>query len=1784
MNACVPERICPSSFVSILRGLAQERPDDIALIIVNEQDGMAVDTPFTYAELDQRVRALAVQLQQRFDKGNRVLLMLDNDDHYAVAFFACLYAGLIAVPVFPPESARHQHLSRLTGIALDAQASCVLTVNKVLDLVTASVRELGTPVIAIDAIGKEGADDWIPHTPLDDDIAFLQYTSGSTSAPKGVMVSHGNLVANELAIGQALAIGPRDIIVSWLPLFHDMGLIGGLLQPFYQGIKLVLMTPRYFLERPVRWLQAIARHGGTVSGGPDFSYRLCLERIKDAQLASLDLSSWRVAFSGAEPVRHETLDAFVERFAITGFAQQSVCPCYGLAEATLMVSTNRSAEQLALAFDANALRQGQAVQLVKGQIVSQLEERLLVSNGDVVEGHQVSIRHADTGVARKDGETGEIWVNGPSIAKGYWNKPEATANTFVEQDGDLWLRTGDLGFIHQQQLYVAGRIKDLIIVRGHNLYPQDIEQVVEHEVEAVRKGRVAAFAVDGAGGEGIGLAVEISRSLQKLIPVENLVAALSAAVSDSCGESLQVVVLLNPGALPKTSSGKLQRQACRQGWQDDSLDAYAIYAFGNYSKGGLAQDGSAKGSPEKDGNQGAGFSGIEQALAEIWVDVLRLHSVESLGRDTHFFTIGGNSLTATQAAAMVEAHWGIEFPVRTLFEYPRLSSCAAELKQRVDNGLLKSASPILQAVSRSHLSPQSHSFFPLSHAQQRQWFLWQFDPAGTAYHIQGALRLTGACDQAALAIAIDNLVQRHESLRTLFSSGGDESSPGSDAVQVIQPHGQLPLQIIDLFDAQDCEVQAANALRQLDAMPFDLTRGPLVRFALIRLADHVHILAVVMHHIISDGISMRVLMDELAEGYEAAVGNRVASLADLPIQYVDYAQWHRQWLAEREGKRQLAYWREQLGQTHTVLALPVDHPRRAIARYTATHHEFTLPQALVVSLQRLMEGTGTTLFMALLAGLQAVLYRYTGQSDIRVGSPVANRQQVKTQGVVGLFVNTLVLGSHIDGRDSLANVLAQVKDVTLGAQANQDLPFEQLVEALQPERSLSHNPLFQVMFNHLQEDYRILNGMAHMAVAIEPFPSVSAQSELTLESRVDAQGQVRCSFVYAQELFEPDTIERMANHYLVVLDSLAGQPQCAVEDIRLLNRIEQQRLDEWGTNDRHYEHRELVHGMFERQAEQRPDAIALVCNEQQLTYAGLNRKANQLAHYLVQQGVTPETRIGIALERSVDMVVGLLGILKAGAAYVPLDPEYPQDRLAYMIEDSGIQLLLTQSHLRQALSFGAAVTPIELDVIDLKHEPDSNLQLPSHGEQLAYVIYTSGSTGKPKGVMVRHCALGHFLQSMQVQPGMTERDVLVAVTSLSFDIAALEIYLPLVTGAQVVIATRDKVRDGDALAQLIEQHRATVFQSTPAGWRLLREAGWTPVQKGVGNRRVKGLCGGEALPFDLATDLLGMGIELWNMYGPTETTIWSACSLVVGEIHLGRAIAATQVRVLDAALNYVPPGVAGELYLGGIGLARGYSQRPDLTVGRFVADPHSAGGERMYRTGDLVRWSVTGKLEYLGRIDHQVKIRGFRIELGEIETQLLTQPEVREAVVVAHEGSMGAQLVAYISLHTNHVLDAAQLRERMGEVLPDYMIPSAVLVMDQLPLNVNGKVDRKALPAPTPATKPVYEAPQGEVAEAIAAIWSEVLGNHHIGIHDNFFDLGGHSVLLTRVHRLLEQRLHAGLTMVDLFQHPTIHSLSLRIENSHHPAIEDSFEQQSERATRRRAALVDRRRVLERVE
>ncbi|PAU75284.1 amino acid adenylation domain-containing protein [Halomonas salipaludis] len=1024
-----------------------------------------------------------------------------------------------------------------------------------------------------------------------------------------------------------------------------------------------------------------------------------------------------------------------------------------------------------------------------------------------------------------------------------------------------------------------------------------------------------------------------------------------------------------------------------------------------------------------------------------------------------------------------------------------------------------------------------------SYAQLRQWFLWRLDPQSSAYHITGALTLKGSLDTEALRGSFADLVSRHEALRTAFRDDGE-----GGMMQVVQAESNVAWCEVELGHMPKDEREAAieNQLDRLCNDPFDLEQGPLLRVGLLRLAEEQHLLVVVMHHIISDGRSMQLIIDEFAADYSARMTGEAWQPPALPIQYADYAVWQRQWMEAGEKERQLAYWQAELGDEHPILQLSTDRPRRNDGQYHAARHAIVLPASVVSRLRQQAQAKGATLFMMLLTGFQSLLYRYTGQEDIRVGVPIANRHRTETQGVVGFFVNTQVLRNPLNGRLSLAKALEQGKRAALGAQEHQDLPFEQLVEALQPERSLSHTPLFQVMFNHQRQDYGALQTLPGLELSNWPLNKGEAQFELTLDVMERTDGCIETSFVYAQELFDLTTIERLAQHYTAILQALTETPECALGDIELLDQGEQRRLQEWGESSQRYHDSSPIHHLVERQAEATPETEALVFDDQSLSYAELNARANQLAHYLIGLGVQPETRVGIAMERSIEMVVGLLGILKAGGAYVPLDPDYPSERLAYMVDDSGIELLLTQQPLRDTLPVADGLNVIELDRLDVAHHASTNPDVALHGENLAYVIYTSGSTGWPKGAANRHRALSNRLAWMQDAYRLTADDAVLQKTPFSFDVSVWEFFWPLMQGAQLVMAPPGAHREPAQLVELIRTHKITTLHFVPSMLQAFLAHG--EVEACTSLTRV--VCSGEALPAELQNQVFARmpHTALYNLYGPTEAAIdvthWTCRDDGRSQVAIGQPIAGVRTYVLDGDLNLTPPGVAGELYLGGVGLARGYLHRPDLSAERFIADPLTE-GERLYRTGDLVRWREDGQLEYLGRLDHQVKIRGLRIELGEIEAELLSRPEVREAVVVAQESSGGSRLVAYVVPQADSELDTSSLREALGQRLPDYMVPGVVVALEALPLNANGKVDRKALPDPELASGSQYAPPQGEVEEALVEIWSEVLGVEQVGRHDNFFELGGHSLLALKV---LEKMRHRGLTaeVRTLFQCPEL--------------------------------------------
>ena len=1760
----IPNRDFPVNLVTHLQKLAVARSNDTALITVSEVNGDWQEKRFDYRQLDQRAKAFAAELQSHVAPGGRVLLLMENDEHYVTGFLACLYAGAIAVPVFPPETVKEQHMARLLAIAADARAQCIVTTRDGVPLLNdAGTMQLnGIPVLTVDTVDSDRSRDWQAFEPQVEDIAFLQYTSGSTAVPKGVMVSHHNLMTNARAFEEGMSIAADDIFVSWLPLYHDMGLIGGLLQPLHRGVPVILMTPKFFIERPVRWLEIISRYRATVSGAPNFAFQLCADRVRDSQLQTLDLSCWRVAFCGAEPVRRNTMRAFVERFEPAGFFAGTIYPCYGLAEATLFVTGGVRGEGMkAQQFSPELLAQGRAEIAEQGIPV--------VACGFPASSHSIRIVDPESRITLPDDQVGEIWASGDSLAQGYWQHPQETAKVFVQHDGVRWLRTGDLGFVHARQLYLMGRLKDLIIVRGQNIYPQDIELIIEDEVDAVRKGRVAVFSVESEEGEGIGVAAEISRNLQKLISAETLVQVLAEAVSAGCHEPLSVAVLLNPGALPKTSSGKLQRAACRQGWVDRTLDAYAIYEYGRFALGG----GNRPDPSLQDD--------IEREVAVIWEALL---DCTGLGRNDHFFAAGGNSLKAIQAVARICDHWQIPFTPRHLFQTPRLHECAAVIRELIANqgtqsGKINDEYRIIQCKRTGTL--------PLSYGQQRLWFLWQLDPSSTAFHVQHAVRLTGELNLQALRVSLNGLIERHEALRTNYGIGAT-----GIVEQTILPSLQLPLPEIDLTVIAQLEHDRRIQMEvtRLLSQPFDLTRVPLLRVAVIRLTSYEQILVIVMHHIISDATSLQILLNELATGYQAQVQQRPVNLPALPVQYADYAQWQTHWLDAGEKDRQLAYWRNYLGTEHEVLRLPVDHARKPVTHYRAARYRFDFPDDAVQSLRQLSAAREITLFMALLAALQVLLYRHTGQSDIRIGVPIANRNRIEAASLIGFFVNTQVMRGRVHGRMTLDELLLQVREDAINAQIHQDLPFEQLVEALQPQRDLRHSPLFQVTLNHLQLDYRLLQQCMGLQASGYALPESDGQLEFRLETVESSDGRLSGHFIYAADLFDQATVERMAQQYLRIVQELATHPGITIGEIALLDETEIRSLHAWGKPDAHFTHGLPVQQRFEEQAEKHPDAVAIVTQSLQLSYAELNSHANRLAHHLIGLGVQPEVRVGIAVARdSIALPIGLLAILKAGGCYVPLDPEYPQERLDYMIKDSGIRLLLTQPQFLGKLPARDGLTEIELDQVISEAGNADNPMVTLHPDNLAYVIYTSGSTGRPKGVSVTHGALAMHLAAIEPVYDVRAGDRELMFFSINFDAAAEQWMTPLMAGATLVLSSPEQLA-GEGFAELIATQQVNRLHLPPAYLRIL-----LPLLEGDDHPVRVCIVGGEAWhTADVAAARARFRqARLVNAYGPTETVItptaWvcdagqDLSAQLEGEfMPIGQPVGKRCAYVLDAELNLAPSGAIGELYIGGDGLARGYLDRPGLTAERFVADPFDPQGGRLYRTGDLVRWRGDGQLEYWGRADQQIKLRGFRVELGEIEAQLLALDHVRETAVIAQNSPHGLRLIAYVGMPDAGHRNAAALKTALSAVLPDYMVPGLIIFLDTLPLTPNGKIDRQALPAPDLLDVLDYDPPVNDLEAKIAGIWAAVLQIPQVGLHHNFFDLGGHSLLLIKVKQSLEAELHMSVAIVDLFKYTTVASLARFLGQSEiHPV--SSLPRHLQRAQRQRGAFLARKQKVEKM-
>nr|WP_042178658.1 non-ribosomal peptide synthetase [Kibdelosporangium sp. MJ126-NF4]CEL13316.1 Non-ribosomal peptide synthase [Kibdelosporangium sp. MJ126-NF4]CTQ99007.1 Non-ribosomal peptide synthase [Kibdelosporangium sp. MJ126-NF4] len=1635
-------------FIEILRTRAAETPDRVAFVFRDE----ATEREFTYAELDRRARALAVALAEGGSPGDRVLLACSPGVHYVAGFFGCLYAGMIAVPVYPPND--RMGAERMLRVLLNSEARSVVVDRVVAGRIRSWPDRLATVrVVVADEAPLDAADAWRPVAVRPGEPAFLQYTSGSTADPKGVMVGHDNLTHNAATMAEALGFGPDTVSVSWLPPYHDMGLIGGILQPVYSGFRAVLLSPMSFLRRPARWLNVISEHRATASVAPAFGYAECTRRLTDDEIAALDLSSWRTALVGAEPIPPVTLEAFAERFRSAGFRKSAFYPCYGLAEATLFVTGGERD---------------------RAPVISETSGTRVVACGTSRGTDTVLVVDQETRVPCANDVIGEIWVSGPTVAHGYWRDPGRTEEVFEARlaDGDprTFLRTGDLGFFADGELHITGRAKEIIVLRGHNHYPQDIEWTAELAHPSLPKGRGAAFAVRSGTAERAVLVQEVGAGFRQA--ADEVVAAIRAAVAVAHGIDLHDVVLVRRGSIPRTSSGKIRRLATR--------DRYTRGEFVRLSHSGRLSepvDLALHGAVAAVLDRPAGRVDPELPLVAQGLDSVRAVEVKSLLLNDFNLDV-----------ALVELLAG--GTTNILAQMPR------------------------DGDRRTVARPRAESF-AASSGQARLWLLDRLGKS-EAFRVGAGLRIRGPLALPALHAAVTELVARHEALRTTLEMAADGAIR-----QRVHPPVSVRLPVFELSVPDEAMRQreiVACYWRELGE-PFDLGSQPLLRVAVIRFAPDDAAVLLSAHHVAVDGWSMTVLWHELAALYEAFSTGRPSPLPAPEAPYRDLPA----------GDADMEFWRRLLYGAPELL-LPTDRPRTGHAGEGGAV-AVQVSADLTRRLRELAAEENATLHMVLVAAFAAVLARWGDQPDVVFASVWANRADPLAAGVVGFLAQALPVRVDTGGDVSFRDLVARARSCCLEVLAHQHTPVELALGGRRQETvALGLRPALPAWRGD------------DLAVEAFEIPPSAAQFDLSVELAETSGDTLRGWAVFAAELFDESTVRRIFSAFVTLLESAADDPDRQVSALPLIDRAERERIAGFGDPHAALPEPPPVTLSFESRVDSDPDATALVEGATRITYRELDERANRLARYLVASGVRREEAVGVYLPHSVDAVVCLLAVLKAGAAYLPMDAAYPPAQLAYVIEDARPPIVLSRGDVLvaggpvDAVMAKARLVRLDLAASEIAACSPDRIPLTSFPDCLSYVIYTSGSTGRPKGTANTHRGLGNLMRWRCAQFPLRAGDGVLQRTPLGFDVSVLEIVWPLVSGARLVIPPVDGYRDPRQWNRLIRAERVTDCCFVPSVLKVFLDE-----LDGESCPLVRVHLLGEELTPELvaATHRTMPLVEMHNTYGPAETAIevtHEAVDPAGANVPIGSPIPGVRIRVLDRVGNPVPIGVPGEVFIGGACLSRGYLHQPSLTAERFVPDP-TMPGERLYRTGDLAKWLPDGRLVFAGRVDQQVKIRGQRVEPAGVRAALLTYAAIREAVVVARPRSDGDQeLVAYL-VFTGPPPPVGELRSYLLERLPRFMIPQAFVVVPRIPLSPNGKLDRNALPDPRDGHlgAPVSRREPATAAERMMAeIWASVLDTDDIGRDDEFRELGGHSLMATQMAARIGARFGVEMSVAEL--------------------------------------------------
>ncbi len=1645
----------------------------------------------TYRELNRRANRLAHHLRRR-GVGPDVLvgLCVEKSVEMVIGVLATLKAGAAYVPLDPALPRE-----RLGVVLADCRPALVLTQRRLaadlpFDADRVELLDGDTPPSSGEVDGNPSSD------VRPENLAYVIYTSGSTGMPKGCMIEHRGVVNAFDGWNAAYGLSDFQSHLQMANFAFDV-CTGDLIRTFGSGAKLVLCPAETLLD-PEK-LVALVRE-------EQVHYAEFVPAVMRPVLRHLEATGQTLA-----PVKLIVCGSDIwfggefRRLRRAIGPQARLMNSYGLTEATID-NTYYDGTDDGLADDG-------PIPIGRPYV----NQRTVVLDAG--------------GRIQPVGVPGELHVGGPGLARGYLSRPDLTAEKFIadpNRPGERLYKTGDLArMLPSGYLELLGRTDTQVKVRGFRIELGEIEATLT-QYPAVKDATVVA--VDDARGT--------KRLVAYVVPAAETAAPsatdLRAFLAGKLPEYMVPGIFVPLAALPLSPNGKVDRKAL---------------PVPDLSR------------PDVSHEYVAPRSAAEERLAAVWAAVLH---VERVGLRDNFFELGGHSLVATQLLSRVRAEFGVELPLRNLFEAPVLGDFATAVAaaERAKLG------PVL---ARAEGRPASE--VPMSFGQKRLWFLDRLEPGNPAYHLSVGVRLVGDLDRSLLHWCVDAIFARHDALRTSFPA--TDGRPRA----TVAPAGPVEIPFTDLsgLPTGDREARVRALAQEHYRRPFDLARGPLFRIRLLHLTDREHVALITLHHLISDGWSIGVFLRELGHLYARGVAGRREPFAALPVQYADFARWQHDWLERELHAEQLAYWTDRLASAPQVLDLPTDRPRPPLMSTRGSTRTRALSAELTAAVRRVGQQEGTTPFMTLLAAFQALLARHAGQDDVLVGTPIANRNRVELEGLVGFFVNTLVLRGDLRGDPTFRELLARTREDALQAFAHQDLPFEHLVEALKPRRDPSRTPLFQVMFAYETAPAALqLPGLS-----LEPVPLDRGTTMFDLTLTVtDDGGELLATAEFNADLYDDATVARLLRHYDTLLSTLTANPDLRISDVRLADDAERRRVvDDWNATAASYPRDRTVHALIAEQAARTPDAVALVHKDGCLTFGQLDGRANFVAHQLRAAGVGAGAIVGLCVERTAEMAIGLLGVLKAGAAYLPLDPAYPTDRLRFLLADTAARVVLTQPHLRPSLpAFDGTVLDIAPSV-----EPDAparevNTLAGASGsieaeparaltslagasgspDDVAYVIYTSGSTGTPKGVQVTHQNLVNLCAGVQRMLDLRPNDRVLQFTSLSFDVAAEEIFPAWTTGAAVVLRPTGPVPTGAELVRFVEQHGLTVLELPTAYWHeLTAELAADPQPLPLSLRAV--VVGGERARADVAAEwhrITGGRVAWINAYGPTETTVTSVAyappmgtAPPAGDVPIGRPLANVRAYVLDPAGRPQPVGVPGELFVGGDGVARGYVNRPELTAQRFVTDPFHGG--RMYKTGDRGRWRADGQLEFLGRIDDQVKVRGFRIEPGEIEAALARHVGLRQVAVVARPDEAGhMQVVAYAAPASGvEAPDAAALAAFLRQSLPEYMLPAAWEILPELPLTAGGKVDRRALPAPS-AARSVREfvAPRTQTETVVAAVWAELFNVERVGAEDNFFDLGGHSLLAVQLAARLSRTVRREVSVRSILFYPTVAALAEAID------------------------------------